>query len=361
MRFIYLWGFCIASNGAGFFCFFFFPFCIFTTDEWSKLITPLHDPALQRLAAVDLPALLVSSKADSTTKQYLAYWRKWEVWVASHPSISVFPVTPFHLSLYLAHLASTGPKSAADPTIAAVKWIHGLAGFSSPTDNPMVKNALQGFKRIHSSPTARKLPITPQILREIWKSHGQAHATLADLRILFISFISYAGFLRFDDLRKISRNSCTFTQDCLTIHLPSSKSDQFRQGSDIVIARSAKDTCPVRVAERYFAVLGDSADCSLPALRRLQTSKRGLIPSSHPLSYSRTREIILDAIKPFVPDISRYGLHSMRSGGASAAFNAHVPPFLISKHGRWSSEKARNKYLQTDSESKLFASKCLGI
>ena len=180
-----------------FFVFFPFPFCIFITDEWSKLFTPLQDPALQRLAAVDLPALLVSSKADFTTKQYLAYWRKWEAWVALHPSISTFPVTTFYLSLYLTHLASTGPKSAADPTIPAVQLIHGLAGFSSPTDNPMDKNALQGFKRIHSSLTARKLPITPQILREIWKSHGQAHATLADLRILFIYLISYAGFFAF--------------------------------------------------------------------------------------------------------------------------------------------------------------------
>ena len=342
-------------------CWFAVLFLSVFTGEWAKLSAPLYDPALQRLATVDLPALLASSKADSTTRLYLTYWKKWEVWVSSHPSIQVFPVAPFHLSLYLAHLASTGPKSVADPTIAAIKWVHSLAGFPSPTDDPMVKTALQGFKRLHSSPTSRKLPITPHILREIWKVHGQPNASLADLRILFISFISYAGFLRFDDLKKVSRNSCTFSQDCLSIHLPSSKSDQFRQGSDIVIARSGKDTCPVRVAERYFAALGDPSDCSLPVLRRLQVSKRGLIPTSYPLSYSRTREIVLDAIKPFVPDISKYGLHSMRSGGASAAFNAQVPPFLISRQGRWSSDKARNKYLQIDSKSKLLASTSLGI
>ena len=261
-----------------------FPFCIFTTDEWSKLITPLHDPALQRLGSrrsSSAPGFFQSRFYHKAISRVLEEMGGLGTSASKHFSFSSYTCSSFFLSRPSRFYRS---KSAADPTIAAVKWIHGLAGFSSPTDNPMVKNALQGFKRIHSSPTARKLPITPQILREIWKSHGQAHATLADLRNLFISFISYAGFLRFDDLRKISRNSCTFTQDCLIIHLPSSKSDQFRQGSDIVIARSAKDTCPVRVAERYFAVLGDSADCSLPALRRLQTSKRGLIPS-HPLSY----------------------------------------------------------------------------
>ena len=333
----------------------------FTTGEWSKLINSLHDPSLRQLATVDLPALLTSAKAASTTKQYFRYWTKWETWATSRSGIPTFPVQPFHLALYITHLSSIGPKSVADPTLAAVKWAHSLAGLSSPTDSPMVKTALQGFKRLHSSPTVRKHPISSDILKKLMASHGHVHATLADLRILFISFISYSGFLRFDDLKKICRKNCTFTSDRLTIHIPSSKSDQFRQGSDIVIARSFKETCHVHVAERYFAALGDSTDSTIPVLRRFRSTKRGLVPTPHSLSYTRTREIVLDAIKPFVPDISQYGLHSMRAGGASAAFNSHVSPFLISKHGRWNSEKARNKYLQPDSESDLLPSKHLGV
>ncbi|CAC5400313.1 unnamed protein product [Mytilus coruscus] len=38
-----------------------------------------------------------------------------------------------------------------------------------------------------------------------------------------------------------------------------------------------------------------------------------------PLSYTRMREIFIDAISPFVPDIKSYGLHSLRSCGATAA------------------------------------------
>ena len=83
-----------------------------------------------------------------------------------------------------------------------IKWIHNLAGLHSPTDNPMVKLALQGFKRVTSSPTLRKHPITPDILTKIYEKYGHDHASLADLRVLFVCFISYAGFLRFDDLKK---------------------------------------------------------------------------------------------------------------------------------------------------------------
>ena len=115
------------------------------------------------------------------------------------------------------------------------------------------------------------------------------------------------------------------------------------------------------IAERYFAALGDPQDCQLPAVRRLQRKRAGLVPTNHPLSYTRTREIVLDALKPLVPNISSYGIHSLRSGGASAAFNAQVPPILISKQGRWKSEKARDTYLKADTTTSLLASKSVGI
>ena len=167
--------------------------------------------------------------------------------------------------------------------------------------------------------------------------------------------------MRFDDFIKITRKDCSTSQDCLTIHITKSKNDQFPQGSEVFIARTFRESCPVAIAERYFAALGDPVDCALPLVRRLTKTKRGLIPTSRPLSRTRTRESVLNAIKPFVPDIKSYSLHSLRSGGASAASNAHVPPLLISRHGRWRSEKARNVYLQADTSSKLLASRSLGI
>ena len=312
-----------------------------------------------KLATVDLPALLLQSKATSTTKQYFAAWKKWELWAVSKSGIQVFPVIPFHLSLYIAHLVQSGLKSSAVVATSAIKYVHSLAGFQNPAVDPLVTLALEGHKRVTAAPTLRKEPITADILLKLLGSHGHSNATLADLRTLFISFISYAGFLRFDDLIKITRKDCSISQDCLTIHITKSKNDQFRQGSEVFIARTFRESCPVAIAERYFAALGYPVDCALPLVRRLTKTKRGLIPTSHPLS--RTCKSVLNAIKPFVPDIKSYSLHSLRSGGASAASNAHVPPLLISRHGRWRSEKARNVYLQADTSSKLLASRSLGI
>ena len=40
-------------------------------------------------------------------------------------------------------------------------------------------------------------------------------------------------------------------------------------------------------------------------------------------SYTNLRELFLNALKPHVVDISKYSLHSLRSGGATAAANSN--------------------------------------
>ena len=83
-------------------------FIISFSAEWSRLTASLTDLDLVKLATVDLPALLLQSKATSTTKQYFTEWKKWELWAASKSGVQVFPVIPFHLSLYIAHLVQLG-------------------------------------------------------------------------------------------------------------------------------------------------------------------------------------------------------------------------------------------------------------
>ncbi|XP_071483023.1 integrase/recombinase xerD homolog [Diadema antillarum] len=327
-------------------------------ETWSTKKESITDPHLRNLASDVLPSLLMSAKASSTTSKYKFCWARWVQWAISKPEVPTFPVQAYHLCLYLCHLSSVnGAKTSADSLVASVKWAHNLAGLPSPTDDPMVKTAVQGYYRIHLSPICHKEPVTPEIPSNLLASHGHLNASLADLRILLVCFVSYAGFLRFNDLSRLRRKDCTTHHDRLVLHLSSSKTDQFCQGRDVTIARTFKPTCPVVIAERYFAALGDSPHSPLPVIRRLTLSKGGLIATSHGLSYTRTRA----ALKPFVPDVSKFALHSLRSGGASSASNNRVPSFLISQHGRWKSDKARDSYIKSDALSNLLPSQSLGV
>ena len=70
---------------------------------------------------------------------------------------------------------------------------------------------------------------------------------------------------------------------------------------------------------------------------------------------------MLEAFKDIVPDISAIGIHTLRSGGATATANTGVPDRLFKRHGRWASESAKDGYVQVSLSSRLSVSKALSI
>ena len=109
---------------------------------------------------------------------------------------------------------------------------------------------------------------------------------------------------------------------------------------------------------RYLGIAGLS--CDSPLFCQLSQTKCGYKPKSKGLSYSRLRELVLEAFKDIVLYISAIGTYSLRSGGATAAANAGAPKRLLKRHGRWASESTKDGYVQ-DSLSSLSVSKALGI
>ena len=79
------------------------------------------------------------------------------------------------------------------------------------------------------------------------------------------------------------------------------------------------------------------------------------------LPYTRCREIFKEALEDIGVDSSKYGLHSLRAGGASAAAAVGVPDRLFKRHGRWKSESSKNRYVKETIENRLLVSMNLGI
>ena len=113
----------------------------------------------------------------------------------------------------------------------------------------------------------------------------------------------------------------------------------------------------------YDEPLLDRAElsCDSPLLCQLSKTKCGYKPRSKGLSYSRLRDLVLDAFKDIVPNISTIGKHSLRSGGATATASAVVPDRLFKRHGRWASESAKDGYVQDSLSSCLSVSKALDV
>ena len=63
---------------------------------------------------------------------------------------------------------------------------------------------------------------------------------------------------------------------------------------------------------------------------------------------------MLDVVEKIGFDQKLFGLHSFRSGGATAAANNGVKDRLFKGHGRWKSEKTKDGYVK-DSVSELLS------
>ena len=59
--------------------------------------------------------------------------------------------------------------------------------------------------------------------------------------------------------------------------------------------------------------------------------------------------------------MSKIAVHSLRSGGATAAANAGVKDRMFKRHGRWVSENTKDGYVKDNLDSMLSVSKSLGI
>ena len=81
------------------------------------------------------------------------------------------------------------------------------------------------------------------------------------------------------------------------------------------------------------------------------------------LSYTAARQSIISKLKLFAKDLD-LGLHSMRSGGATAVANSDVNRRILrcwKRHGRWSSDSSKDLYVVDSVEKRLEVSKHLGL
>ena len=332
---------------------------IMSQGSW-RLLDELKDPDLKTLAS-KLPNSVLHSRADSTVKKYLGAYRRWRTWATAH-NLKPIPANPHEVALYLQHLAELSKsKAAVEEACNALSWIHSSAGLVSPMVDPFVKATLEGLQRLLTKPVVKKEPITVQTLEAIVQDADRSGA-LADLRLATACLLAFSGFLRFSEL--INLRPCDFevSNEMMKIKILHSKTDQWRQGDEVLVARTTNPTCPVAMLEKYMRRTAMTWEDQRFLFRPIQASKKGqTLRASGRISYSCLREAFRKKIADLGLPPEDFGLHSLRAGGATAAANANVPDRCFKRHGRWKSENAKDGYIKDKVESRLGVSKSLGL
>ena len=309
--------------------------------------------------------VLFASRAPSTVVKYKKAFNDWKTWCAVN-SVCELPAQKDCIARYYMSLYNSGaPYSRIESAHFGIKWFHDCSHIVdfNPCNSKFLQLLLAGLKRLMSHPRCKKEPITPDILRSFVIKFGFSDC-LKDTRFCSMMLLAYAGFFRYSELSDLRVCDVSIFPSHARCFIQSSKTDQYREGSWVLIAATGNITCPVAMLVKYMnlagIVQGSSEDFLFrPVVWMKSTSKYTLRGGK--LAYSTCRDLFKKAISSIGLDASLFGLHSLRAGGASAAAAIGVPDRLFKKHGRWVSDSAKDGYVKETLFNQLSVSLNLGI
>lgn len=305
---------------------------------------------------------ILSSKSDNTNRSYFNAYRRWEVFIKAQGH-SALPASPIHVALYLTHLLQTGSSQhPVNNAVYAIKWAHECAGFTDPTKNSYVTSLQEAAKRKASRAINKKEPISKGVLIELCDKYID-DSDLLIVRNLTMILFCFAGFLRFDEVSSLKFKDVHVYDEYIVLNIQKSKTDQYRQGNEVLIANGVTSACPVKMYLRYLDLLGTIEDKDFFLFRPIFRSKNvcKLIYKNKKLSYTSARSNLLSMLKSVAGEHVNIGIHSLRSGGATVAASSNVDERCLKRHGRWKTDSAKDGYIVDSIDKRLLVSKSLNL
>ena len=260
---------------------------------------------------------------------------------------------------FITHASRRLAKSTVEGTISALAdWQRskGLAPAVSISTDPLVRQTLgQAFRcrgevrQLAPAVSREKLALSLDVLRGLlgWaQSRAAAEPVtrcehMQDACWLVLGFF---GMLRRSELAALLiRDVQVPAGGGVVLSIRSSKTDQQGLGASVCLAESSNSGFPVGSFVRYHLegarAAGAGADQPLVSRGAKWPGGSGLGWRREAFT-QRLRSMLLEmaATRILLPgEVARLSAHSLRRGGATAAYEAGVPLEAIMRHGRWRS------------------------
>lgn len=138
--------------------------------------------------------------------------------------------------------------SVLNSNFFSISWKHDFSLVKNPCKENFVVFTIEGARRILSRPVKKKKPVTIEVMKMLYTQFGNSQE-LAKIRIYCMFSLAFSGFLRFDELVNIRFKDIRFCPSHAELFIPRSKTDIFREGNKLYIARTNKNICPVACLE----------------------------------------------------------------------------------------------------------------
>ena len=136
--------------------------------------------------------------------------------------------------------------------------------------------------------------VSTELIKSIVARYGSENANLKDLRLATMFILSFAGLFRSKELLNIRVRDIEWLDDHFVVHVPESKTDIYRRGQDVFIAKSSGDSCPAVLLDRYIRKANITANGNDTNLFRnviYLKSTNSYILGKKAVLYSRFREL----------------------------------------------------------------------
>ena len=305
---------------------------------------------------------LYHSRADSTNKKYHYSYKQFENYCKSK-GFCARPANSIHVAMYMTEMLDKRVSfSVISAAFYAIKWAHSVNDLQDPTENTFVKNLLEAGKRLRSVPVKKKDVVNTEMLQNLCDLF-KGSIDLIDIRDLAMILIGYAGFLRFNEINYLKCNDVTFNDEHLVLKIRKSKTDIYREGREVLIAKGTSSACPYEMLKRYMSLSSSELGTENYLFRPINTAKNVsvLLKTNKKMSYTRARECIVKKLKIVAPELN-LGIHSLRASGATVAANAEgINERCLKRHGRWKTDVAKDGYIKDSLDKKLAVSMSLKL
>lgn len=258
------------------------------------------------------------------------------------------PADEWTLMSFTTELSKTLHANTVKVYLAGVRSLHIEQGFQDPFENrPRLARVIRGVKRLRSTPTTKRMPVTMEVLRQMKRVLQLRYYD--DALFWAASCFGFFGFLRcgeftvsspgdqFDPdihlcLSDVSVDSHTCPSVILA-RIKASKTDPYRKGFTLRLCATGGEICPVQAVTQYLHMRGGQ-----PGSLFRDVNGKPLTRAS----YSK----LLQAVTTRAGVVGNYSSHSLRIGAATTAAQVGVPDHMIKTLGRWQSD-AYQIYIRT--------------
>ena len=288
-----------------------------------------------------------AANVKSAIRQYLYF--------TNHFGLKQLPASVDTLVCFLEFMARTSGYGHLKHLYSSVKFLHEALNHSFPEDNFQLDTTMQGLKRRLANVPFQVLPLSPQVLRKMFR-HVNLHSPID--RALWASYlVAFYGLLRksnvvpetskFDPRKILTRRNVRvdLTNNMVYLYIGFEKTNQFGDRDTIIPIPGNSDPALDPVRHVHAALSQNNDGPNSPAFSHGQGKF---------ISYSNFTFRLKELLKKSGYNADLYSGHSFRRGGATFLHACGGTALMVQSSGGWSSQ-CFTRYLYLSESERLRA------